>query len=106
MGALELISTQTNQLDLIPYDYLSSEEASHIVGEIRRAYWHIRSLRNAKYSQANLRRIYRRVEVHKKRLFMAGVDKRSVLDLLACCRLQCRSRKHPFTGCAYCSIGR
>jgi hypothetical protein len=90
------------QLELFPWEDLSSADRQHIMEEIRRSYWHIRNLRSGKFGQAALRRHYRRVAAQKKRLLMAGVEKREVLDLLRCCRLQCSAKKPPFKHCRYC----
>lgn len=90
------------QLELIPYDQLSERELVEIYGTIRAYYWHIRNTRGGRFGYARLRKNYRAVEVQKKRLQMAGVQKREILDLLACCRLQCSRHKHPFNPCKYC----
>lgn len=90
------------QLELFPYDSLEPAEIQTIYSEIRRSYWVIRNLRDGRFGQARLRKQYRIVEVKKKRLLLAGVSKREILDLLACCRLQCSRHKHPFKPCAYC----
>lgn len=90
------------QLELFPYDGLTEEELRNLYAEIRRSYWVIRNLRAGRFGQARLRKQYRIVEVKKKRLLLAGVAKREILDLLACCRLQCSRYKHPFNPCAYC----
>lgn len=91
------------QLLLFPYEGLTQAERSHIQADIRRNYWFIRNLRAGRFGQARLRKHYRLVEVQKKRLLMAGVSKREILDLLACCRLQCARYKHPFEPCIYCA---
>ena len=90
------------QLELFAFDSLAPEQLGQIYGTIRNAYWHIRTLRAGVFGQARLRRAYRLVEVEKKRLLLAGVSKREVLDLLACCRLKCARHKHPFKPCKYC----
>lgn len=92
------------QLELFPYDSLTSEQCTAIYREIRTRYWYIRNLRGGRFGQARLRKEYRRVEVQKKRLLMAGVSKREILDLLACCRHQCSRTKQPFKPCAYCAF--
>lgn len=92
------------QLELFPYDSLSPVELRSIYSEIRRSYWVIRNLRGGRFGQARLRKQYRIVEGKKKRLLLAGVSKREILDLLACCRLQCTGHKHPFKPCAYCGF--
>ncbi|APR40335.1 hypothetical protein BTO02_29220 [Paraburkholderia sp. SOS3] len=48
---------------------------------------------------ARRRRVYRKIGVQKKRLLEAGVPKREILDLLACCRSkQCLGK-----GCLDCT---
>jgi hypothetical protein len=90
------------QLELFPYDSLTPGERSAVQSEIRRHYWFIRNLRDGRFGQARLRKHYRMVAAQKKRLLMAGVSKREILDLLACCRLQCTRHKQPFNPCTYC----
>lgn len=90
------------QLELFPYDRLTQTEQHFIHSEIRRHYWHIRNLRDGRFGQARLRKHYRMVAAQKKRLLMAGVSKREILDLLACCRLQCSRARHPFQPCQFC----
>jgi hypothetical protein len=89
LGRIAEIMSQ--QLELFPWMMLSVAEGSQILGEIRRAYWHIRNLRGS-YHVAKKRTHYRRVESQKKRLLMAGVGKRQILDFLACCRSGCRAK--------------
>jgi hypothetical protein len=90
------------QLELFPWDSLSDEDRDRVFGDIRRTYWHLRNLRRGRFGQAAQRRYYRIVAAQKKRLLMAGVDKRVVLDFLRCCRLQCEGTKPPFKRCPYC----
>ena|SRR3569623_2585383 len=90
------------QLQLIPYEHITPSEMTGLVGDIRQAYWFIRNLRGGRHTQAKIRRYYRRVEVHKRRLMLAGIEKRQILDLLACCRLKCSAKKQPFLPCKYC----
>lgn len=90
------------QYELFPYDSLTHAQRISIYREIRSQYWFIRNLRPGGFGQARLRKRYRLVETQKKRLLMAGVSKREILDLLACCRLQCSRTKHPFKPCSYC----
>jgi hypothetical protein len=90
------------QLELFPFEKLTSAELMTIHNLIRNSYWHIRNLRKSAFGQARRRFEYRKVAEQKKRLLMAGVSKREVLDFLACCRLKCRARKHPFEPCPYC----
>ncbi len=90
------------QLELFPWQYLSASDQVHVLTEIRRSYWHIRNLRNGRFGQAAKRRYYRRIADQKKRLQLAGVPKREILDFLACCRLQCKAKKQPFSFCPYC----
>lgn len=90
------------QLELFDFDHLSAAERRQIITYIRNSYWHLRNLRGARWGEAKARRHYRQVAEHKKRLLMAGVSKREILDLLVCCRGQCSSTKHPFKPCQYC----
>lgn len=92
------------QLELFPYDSLTEVQRIEIYRQIRANYWYIRNLRPGRFGQARLRQRYRQVAVQKKRLLMAGVSKREILDFLACCRLQCSRAKHPFQPCAYCGF--
>lgn len=91
------------QLELFPWDSLSDADRDHVFKDIRRSYWHLRNLRSGRFGQADQRRYYRIVAAQKKRLLMAGVDKREILDFLRCCRLQCTSHQPPFKACPYCS---
>ncbi|SOY73029.1 conserved hypothetical protein [Cupriavidus taiwanensis] len=69
-----------------------------VAREIRHLYWFIRTLRRG-LQDAPRRRYYRKIAGQKKRLLDAGVSKREVLDLLACCRsARCR-----FRACLDCS---
>ena len=90
------------QLELFPFQALDDDERKLIYRSIRNRYWYIRNLRDSAIHQTQLRRHYRAVEAQKKRLQLAGVSKREVLDLLRCCRLQCSRFKHPFQPCQYC----
>lgn len=92
------------QYELFPRDSLTPAELAVVYADIRRNYWWIRNVRGGRFGQARLRRYYRQVEGKKKRLLLAGVSKREILDLLACCRLQCSRSKHPFEPCAYCGF--
>lgn len=92
-----------NQMQLIPYEQLSATEMLTLCAEIRRDYWHIRNLRGGKFTQARLRKYYRLVQARKTKLLLAGVEKRDVLDFIACCRLKCSAKKQPFLPCRYCS---
>ena len=100
LGTFDNISRM--QLNLIPYNTLTQAERLGIESEIRRHYWHIRNLRTGRFGQARLRKHYRDVSQQKKRLQLAGVSKREILDFLACCRLQCSARKQPFEPCQHC----
>ncbi|WP_240766252.1 hypothetical protein [Paraburkholderia flava] len=73
------------QLELWPRVAVSAAELAVVVGEIRNLYWFIRNSRRGVHD-ARRRRIYRKIEAQKKRLLVAGVSKREVLDFLACCR--------------------
>jgi hypothetical protein len=92
------------QLELFPFDELTPGELALICRSIRNSYWQLRNLRGARWGEAKARRYYRIVAVQKKRLLMAGVSKREILDLLACCRGQCSLTKHPFKPCPYCPV--
>ena len=85
------------QLELFERAVLSAQELVGVVSEIRNLYWRIRNSRRG-VDDARRRRVYRKIAVQKKRLLMAGVSKREVLDLLACCRSkECRAK-----GCLGC----
>lgn len=91
------------QLNLFPWESLSEADRIVIYGEIRRGYWVIRNVRG-RYQQGRRRKEYRRIAGQKKRLLLAGVEKREILEFLRCCRLQCSFSKHPFEPCRYCTI--
>ncbi|MDH6146079.1 hypothetical protein OKW46_000001, partial [Paraburkholderia sp. WSM4179] len=81
------------QLELWPRERLSSAELAAAAAAIRNLYWHIRNMRRG-VQDARRRQVYRKIALHKKRLLMAGVSKREVLDFLACCRArQCRDAR-------------
>ncbi len=86
------------QLELWPRPSVSRLELLAVVREIRNLYWHIRNTRRGLHD-ARRRRIYRKIEAQKKRLLVAGVSKREVLDFLACCR----SKQSCGKGCLGCS---
>lgn len=90
------------QLELFQFDFLEPVERRFIYTQIRNHYFHLRNLRSAKWGQARRRKHYRLVAAQKKRLLEAGVSKREVLDLLACCRLKCTRHKFPFVPCQFC----
>jgi hypothetical protein len=90
------------QLELFPFDVLSDQELQHVCRVIRNHYWYLRNLRGGRFGDARRRKQYRLVADQKKRLQLAGVSKREILDLLACCRQQCSRHKHPFEPCKYC----
>jgi hypothetical protein len=90
------------QLELFPFDRLSEAELAVTFRVIRNCYWHIRNARNGPIGDARRRKQYRLVECQKKRLLLAGVSKREILDLLACCRGKCSRSKRPFKPCRYC----
>jgi exosortase/archaeosortase len=90
------------QLELFPFDTLTAAERRAIFTTIRNSYWQLRNLRGARFGQARARKHYRIVATQKKRLLLAGVSKREILDLLACCRGQCARHKHPFQPCRHC----
>lgn len=94
------------QIDLIPWNEISSGRYEQIVRIVRSHYWYIRNLRGGKFGQARARKEYRKVEVLKDELLLAGYEKRHILDLLACCRGSCLATKHPFSYCHHCGAGR
>lgn len=73
------------QLELFPFDQISPVELANTFRIIRNSYWQLRNLRGARWGEARARKQYRLVAEHKKRLLMAGVSKREILDYLACC---------------------
>jgi hypothetical protein len=91
------------QLNLFEWEVLTDAEKQAAFNSIRASYWFIRNSRAGRIGQAIRRRYYRKVADQKKRLQLAGVEKREILDLVACCRLQCRARKQPPQSCKYCS---
>jgi hypothetical protein len=90
------------QLELFEREQIGQAELERMMSEIRHAYWHLRNLRKVSWNNARRRREYRKVGVHKKRLLIAGVNKREILDLLACCRQKCSAKKQPFKPSKYC----
>lgn len=85
------------QLELFPFEPMTVAEKQHIYEKILGHYWHIRNSRKTRMHDAKRRRFYRLIEVEKKRLLLAGVPKREILDYLACCRLTCgKSKICPF----------
>ncbi|WP_423200319.1 hypothetical protein [Cupriavidus sp. H19C3] len=64
---------------------MTDDDLSAVAREIRHLYFFIRTLRRG-VSDAPRLRYYRLIAAQKKRLHEAGVSKREVLDLLACCR--------------------
>jgi hypothetical protein len=98
---LESIEKQM-QLELFEWAFLSPSERGLIHGRIRNSYTQVRLLRGGRFGQAALRRHYRKIEVEKKRLELAGVGRREILDFLQCCRLKCSGKKPPFKPCKFC----
>ena len=90
------------QLELFPFDPLSQSERLEMYRLIRNSYWHLRNLREGRFGDARRRKQYRLVAAQKKRLLLAGVSKREVLDLLKCCRSSCSRHRQPFKPCPYC----
>ncbi|WP_050808557.1 hypothetical protein [Collimonas fungivorans] len=90
------------QLELFEREQISQAELEHMMMQIRQSYWHLRNLRSVRWNDGRRRWEYRKVAVHKQRLLIAGVDKREILDLLACCRQKCSAKKQPFKPCKYC----
>jgi len=77
---------------------MTDDELQAMAREIRHLYYFIRTLRRG-LQDAPRRRYYRLIAVKKKRLQEAGVSRREVLDLMACCRSgRCR-----FRACLDCS---
>lgn len=95
-----------HQIDLIPWNEITPARYQQIVRNIRTSYWYIRNLRGGKFGQARARKEYRKVEALKGELFLAGYEKRYILDLLACCRGTCIATKSPFPYCIHCGAGR
>jgi hypothetical protein len=78
------------QLELLERSHLSEQELADLARDIRNLYWTIRTTRRG-VQDAQRRRVYRGIEIHKKRLLVAGVSKDTILGLLRCCRShQCR----------------
>lgn len=94
------------QIELISWNEISPARYDQVVRIIRSHYWYIRNLRGGKFGQARARKEYRKVEVLKNELLLAGYEKRHVLDLLACCRGSCLATKWPFGYCLHCGAGR
>ena len=90
------------QLEIFPFESLTSLELETIFGFISNRYWYLRNLRGGRFGQARRRKQYRLIAVQKNRLLMSGMSKREVLDFLACCRLRCSWHSHPFVPCRYC----
>jgi len=90
------------QLEIFPFEVLTPFELQNIFNFIRNRYWYLRNLRGGRFGQARRRKQYRLIAVQKNRLLMSGMSKREVLDLLACCRMQCSWHTHPFEPCRYC----
>lgn len=91
---------------LLAWDTMTLDELRDLVAKMRNSYYSIRNLRAARFGDARRRKEYRKVALLKKRLLLCGVEKREVLDLIACCRLQCPARKQPFLFCKHCGQGR
>ncbi len=87
------------QIELFAFDSLTVVEKQQILDRIKGYYWHIRNTRNSRIHDARRRKFYRLVEVEKKRLLLAGVPKREILDYLSCCRLKCGRVKR----CQFCN---
>ena len=68
---------------------------AYLKGEIRNLYWYIRTSERGR-QDAYRRRYYRQIARRKDELLSLGESKRSVLDLLACCRARL------CYGCAHC----
>jgi hypothetical protein len=85
------------QLELFEFEFLSVTEKQRIFDKIRSEYWYLRAMRKWKPNDARRRQIYRRIDVEKKRLLLAGVSKTEILLFLSCCRQSCKlGRDCPF----------
>lgn len=76
------------QLELFPFDTISPADRYSLLQQVRQGYWHLRNLRGGRFGLAARRRHYRFIARIKKRLQLAGVSSRDILDFLACCRGQ------------------
>lgn len=94
------------QLDLIQWNEMPPARYDQVIRLMRAEYWWIRNLRPGKFSQARLRKQYRKVAELKTELLLAGYAKRYVLDVIACCRGSCSATKQPFIYCPHCGQGR
>lgn len=86
------------QLELFFKPVISLLERKDLEAQIRSHYWFVRAARSQKFGGARRRKAYRSIAIIKKRLEFGGVEKRDILDLLACCR----SRSCHKIGCKYC----
>lgn len=94
------------QLTLLTWETMTEAELAMLLARLRNHYYHIRNLRKGRFGQAKLRKEYRGAALLKRKLLLCGVDKRDVLDLIACCRLQCSANRQPFLYCKHCGQGR
>ena len=97
-----MLQSLSPQISLFETKPLTELDVKAIQSVIRQHYWHIRQTRPGRFMQACLRKHYRAVEVEKNTLLISGVDRRELLDFLACCRLKCKGKKQPFIPCKYC----
>jgi hypothetical protein len=67
---------------LFSWEFLTDSERLQIHGDIRNSYWHVRNARSGRFGWAVRRKHYRVIAGQKKRLQLAGVGKREILDLL------------------------
>lgn len=95
-----------SQIELFAWNTMTETEVRDLCNKMRNSYYHIRSLRKGRFGGARLRAEYRKVAVWKNELLLCGVEKREVLDMIACYRQSCRARKQPFRYCKYCNQGR
>lgn len=90
------------QLELFEREQITQLEFAYIMSDMKQSYWILRNLRKVNWNNARRRQEYRKVAAHKKRLQLAGMSKRQILDLLACFRLKCGAKKQPKKSCPYC----
>lgn len=83
------ISIAAVQMLLFPWNPLDEREKRRVYSEIRNAYWFIRAARPG--GEARRLKYYRLVADNKKRLLLAGVQKREILEFLSCCRGKCKT---------------
>lgn len=88
------------QLELFPKIIISDVEKQMLYDKIKTQYWIVRNTRSDKFGGARRRKAYREVAKIKKSLRLGGIEKREILDYLACVR----SRNCSKRGCKFCSF--